>query len=442
MTEKRRALLPILLILVLVMTGCGLSEMVSDLDEEIATAAARQLTPESAQETPGPLESEPAETRMPAGEDADARQPTVEPSVTPTPFLEPAAADGAVLALGGRLAEIYNQVGPSVVNIQTTAGGLQAVPESPGFGFGEPQPRGGLGSGFVWDQAGHIVTNNHVIEGAGEIVVIFNDGYVATGEVVGTDPASDLAVVRLGEPPEQLRPVQVAPSSEVQVGQLAIALGNPFGLQGTMTVGIVSALGRSLPVGGDDTFSSAYTIPDIIQTDAAINPGNSGGVLVDEQGRLIGVTAAIRSPVEANAGIGFAIPSDIVRRVVPALISEGRYEHPWLGISGTTLVPPLAEAMGLPGQQAGVLVATVVSGSPADEADLRGSNREANIDGLQVSVGGDVIVAVDGQEVRSFEQMVSYLARNTEVGQTINLTILRDGQQQELPLVLGARPAP
>jgi len=428
--------MPILLALVLVMSSCGLSDRVGDLDDEITTAVARQMTPEGPVETTTPFGAEPAGTPAPAPEDADEPQPTVEPSVTPTPFLEPAGTDGTSMALGGRLAEIYEQVNPSVVNIQTTAQGLQALPE----GFGQPQqPQGGLGSGFVWDQAGHIVTNNHVIAGASEIAVIFDDGYVAIGQVVGTDPASDLAVVRVDVPAEQLRPVQVASSSEVRVGQVAVALGNPFGLQGTMTVGIVSALGRSLPVEADETFSAAYTIPDVIQTDAAINPGNSGGVLVDEQGRLIGVTAAIRSPVEANAGIGFAIPSDIVRKVVPALITEGRYQHPWLGISGTSLVPPLAQAMDLPPERRGVLVATVTSGSPAEAAGLRGSNRQASIDGLEISVGGDVIVAVDGEEVQTFEEMVSYLARNTEVGQTITLTVLRDGQQQDLQLTLGAR---
>ena len=438
MPDRRRVLLPILLALVFVMTSCQLSEMVSNLDDEIATDVAREMTPEGPIETAAPLE-EPAGTPRPTAEDSDADivQPTVEPSVTPTPFLEPSGEDGAALALGGRLAQIYEQVNPSVVNIQTIVQGLQAFPE----GFGQPQqPQGGLGSGFVWDQQGHIVTNNHVIAGASDIAVIFNDGYVAPGEVVGTDPASDLAVIRIDVPAEQLRPVQVASSSEVHVGEVAIALGNPFGLQGTMTVGIVSALGRSLPVEGENTLSAVYTIPDIIQTDAAINPGNSGGVLVDEQGRLIGVTAAIRSPVEANAGIGFAIPSDIVRKVVPALIAEGRYQHPWLGISGTSLVPPLAQAMNLPAEQRGVLVATTTPGSPADEAGLRGSDRQASIDGLEVAVGGDVIVAIDGEQIRTFEEMVSYLARNTEVGQTVTLTVLRDGQQQDIPLTLGARP--
>lgn len=439
MSEKRRVLLSLLLTLVLVMTACGLSDVVSDLDDQITTAVASQMTAEGPAETAAPLGQVPARTPRPTAGDADVPpQPTAEPSVTPTPFLAPSTSggDGTALALGGRLAQIYEQVNPSVVNIQTTMQGLQALPE----GFGQQQPQGGLGSGFVWDQQGHIVTNNHVIAGASEIAVIFSDGYVAPGEVVGTDPASDLAVVWVDAPAEQMRPVQVASSGEVQVGEVAIALGNPFGLQGTMTVGIVSALGRSLPVGASDMTSAAYTIPDIIQTDAAINPGNSGGVLVDEQGRLIGVTAAIRSPVEANAGIGFAIPSDIVMKVVPALITQGRYQHPWLGISGTSLVPPLARAMDLPAEQRGVLVASVTSGSPADEAGLRGSNRQASIDGLQVSVGGDVIVAIDGEEVRTFEQMVSYLARNTSVGQTVSLTILRDGQRQDLPLTLGARP--
>jgi serine protease Do len=211
-------------------------------------------------------------------------------------------------------------------------------------------------------------------------------------------------------------------------------------LEGTMTVGFVSALGRSLPVGSETMAQASYTIPDIIQTDAPINPGNSGGVLVDDEGQVIGVTAAIESTSGANAGIGFAVPSAIVQQVVPALIEDGKYEHTWLGISGTSLNAELAQAMNLETNQHGVLVSEVTSGGPADKAGLHGSDREVTLDGQPVQVGGDVIVAINDQTVGEFDDLVSYLARSTSVGDTIRLTILRDGQEQKVEVTLDARP--
>jgi serine protease Do len=381
--------------------------------------------------------------------------PTATAMPTATPVAEVSLSSGDVLGvLEGRLENIYAQVNPSVVNIQVAKIEEVAnlpIPEIPGFPFSFPTPQGpqtqrGLGSGFVWDKDGHIVTNNHVVDGADEITVLFGEGTSAPAEIVGTDPDSDLAVVQIDVPADRLQPVQVADSTQVKVGELVVAIGNPFGLEGTMTVGFVSALGRSLPVASTDvdgarTHSGArYTIPDIIQTDAPINPGNSGGVLVDDQGRVIGVTAAIESPVQANAGIGFAIPSAIVQQVVPALIESGHYEHPWLGISGTSLTTALNEVAGLDADQRGVLVGTVTAGSPADKGGLRGSDRQAEIDGQQVSVGGDVIVAIDEQAVKDFDDLVTYLVRKTTVGQTITLTVLRDGKNESLQIVLAARP--
>ncbi|MCJ7529461.1 MAG: trypsin-like peptidase domain-containing protein, partial [Anaerolineales bacterium] len=306
----------------------------------------------------------------------------------------------------------------------------------------QPAPQyEGLGSGFVWDQNGHVVTNNHVTEGADRVTVTFSDGTTVDGKVIGADPDSDLAVVKVDMPSEQLHPVQLADSSQLKVGQLAIAIGNPFGLDGTMTVGIVSALERSLPVDLERSLGNPnYTISDIIQTDAPINPGNSGGVLVNTESQVIGVTNAIESSVGTNAGIGFAIPSNIVKKVVPSLIEKGSYEHPWLGISGITLNPDLAEASGLKKEQRGVLVVEVVKDSPADKAKLHGSDRSAELDGQSVQVGGDVIVAIDSQPVLEFDDIVAYLARSTGVGQTINLRILRDGKEQDVALTLAERP--
>jgi len=233
----------------------------------------------------------------------------------------------------------------------------------------------------------------------------------------------------------------MADSTRVLVGQLAIAIGNPFGLENTMTVGIVSALERSLPAESNSSDGTSYTIPDVIQTDAPINPGNSGGVLLNDQGEVIGVTSAIVSPVRASAGIGFAVPAAIVQKVVPVLIAKGSYEHPWLGISGTTLDANLAQAMGLEANQRGALVIEVVPGGPAEQAGLQGSDRQVTIDGQERQVGGDVIVALDGQPVKTFDDLVAYLFRSTEVGQKVTLTLLRDGREQQVEVTVAARPA-
>jgi serine protease Do len=372
---------------------------------------------------------------------------TAAPSPTLMPAVEQAPTSlGAVAALEGVLEQIYTGVNPSVVNIQvvqTTSASTSTLPQIPGFPSlpSQPQVQEGLGSGFVWDTQGHIVTNNHVVEGADKITVTFYDGSTVPAEVTGTDPDSDLAVIKVDVSSDRLQPVRVADSTQVKVGQLAIAIGNPFGLQGTMTMGIVSALGRTLPAQSSTAQGQYYSIPDIIQTDAPINPGNSGGVLVDDTGSVIGVTAALESAVQSSAGIGFVIPSQIVQKVVPALIETGHYDQPWIGISGTSLVPDLATAMGLAADQRGALVVDVVPGSPASKAGLLGSDRQVEIDGQTARVGGDVIVAVDGQPVQGIEDVIAYLADSTEVGQTIVLTVLRDGKDETVDLALAARPS-
>jgi len=369
--------------------------------------------------------------------------PTPTPEATTTPNLStssntPVSPSGDLaLGLQSRLEQVYEKVNPSVVHIRVTK------VEPTGALFGEEPLVHGSGSGFVWDEAGHIVTNNHVVEGATRVRVIFYDGTEVPGNVVGTDPDSDLAVIQVKVKRSLLHPVTLTDSTKVKVGQIAIAIGNPFGLQGTMTVGVVSALGRTLPAEHESALGGHYLIPDIIQTDAAINPGNSGGVLVDIEGRVMGVTSAIVSPIRASAGIGFAIPSIIVKKVVPQLIEKGYAEHPWIGIKGTTLQPVIAKAMGLDEQQRGALVVQVIPDSPADKAGLRGCDRRARVevDGeeVEVPIGGDIIVAVDKHPIRSFDDLVTYLARYTQVGQTITLTVLRDGKEVDVPLTLAAR---
>ena len=352
-------------------------------------------------------------------------------------------ADDVLSALQTRLGEIYDTVNPSVVNIQVVLGSgadLSNQPEIPGMPTNPSMPQRALASGFVWDKAGYIVTNNHVVDGATKVTVTFSDNTTAQADVVGTDPDSDLAVIKVDMPAEQLNPVQLADSTQVKTGQLAVAIGNPYGLEGTMTVGFVSALGRSLPVNSSDLMAPSYTIPDIIQTDAPINPGNSGGVLVDDAGQVMGVPTAIESESGANAGIGFAVPSAIVERVVPVLIRDGHYEHPWLGISATSLNSELAEAMDLGSDQRGVLVVEVTPDSPAAKAGLQGSDKQVELSSGQAQVGGDVLTAINGQPVKEFDDLVTYLARSTSVGDAVNLTLLRGGKEETVQVTLAARP--
>ena len=285
-----------------------------------------------------------------------------------------------------------------------------------------------------------------MVANASNIEVTFADGVSVPAELVGTDPDSDLAVIKVDPKGLDLQPITVADSTGAKVGQFVVAIGNPFGLEGTMTFGIVSALGRSIPANGgtEGMFNGgqSYTIPDIIQTDAPVNPGNSGGVLLDLEGQLIGVPTAIESSSGVSAGIGFAVPSAIVAQVVPELIKDGNFEHPYIGISGGTLNPDLAEAMNLPVTQRGALVATVSEGGPAAKAGLKGSEDTATINGRDVQVGGDIIIGIDGQPVTRFDDLVTYLARNGSVGKTVELRILRDGKEQKVNLTLGQRPSP
>lgn len=342
------------------------------------------------------------------------------------------ASNSALSAFEGTLEQIYQQVNPSVVSIDVIIGGQSSG--SRGNPFGSQGGGEALGSGFVWDTQGHIVTNNHVVSGANQVTVTFADGNSAPAKVVGTDPNADLAVIQVSGTASELHPVTLADSSQVKVGQVAIAIGNPFGLSNTMTEGIISALSRSIPAsdtnsqspfGSGASTGGSYTIPDIIQTDAAINPGNSGGVLLNDQGQVIGVTAAIQSATNSNAGIGFVIPSNIVKKVVPSLISTGSYAHPYMGISGADVDATVIQQANLPTGTRGVFVADVVAGGPSSKA------------GIQAN---DVITAVDGHALTRFDELTSYLFNNTQVGQTVSLTILRQGAEKTVRLTLGAIP--
>lgn len=296
------------------------------------------------------------------------------------------------------------------------------------------------GSGFVIDTQGRIVTNAHVVEQASGVQVTFSDGVVADAQILGQDQYSDLAVIQVDVPPEHLVPLELGDSSLLQVGQRVVAIGNPFGLEGTMTLGIISALGRTLPTRILESGGS-FSNPEIIQTDAPINPGNSGGPLLDIRGRVIGVNTAIRSTTGVNSGVGFAVPSNTVRRIAPSLIESGAYEYPYLGITSDNRlsVAELAGPLGLPVTR-GVLISEVMPETAAARAGLRGGNQEVDVMGMKIQAGGDVITAIDGYELYDFDDLIAYLVRETEVGQRVVLTILRDGKEQEIPVTLGTRP--
>ena len=361
--------------------------------------------------------------------------PAVEPAV-----LEQLTDSQIVAAQEQVINGIYESLLPSVVHIQV----VQRVAQEGGFQFGFPSGqdqdppelfRSGEGSGFVWDNHGHIVTNHHVVDGADRVTITFADGTTADAELLGSDPDSDIAVLRINEGTDGHGAVDLADSDALKVGQTVMALGNPFGQQFTLTSGIISALGRTIQSG-----NSAFSVPEVIQTDAAINPGNSGGPLVDRHGQVIGINTQIISRGGSNAGVGFAIPVNTVKLVVPELISKGRYEYAYLGINGSPLTETLAEAMNLPSSTRGALIAAVVNGGPADAAGLRGSSQTVEVDGGSLPIGGDVIVAVDGTEIRDMADLIAYMVDNTRPADKVEFTVIRDGKQVRIEVTLGARP--
>jgi S1-C subfamily serine protease len=294
-----------------------------------------------------------------------------------------------------------------------------------------------LGSGFVYDTNGHIITNYHVVNGGGRLDVTFLDGTVYRASLIGSDPFTDLAVLYVeGVPAEKLVPLPLADSGAIRVGEQVAAIGNPFGLSGSMSAGIVSGLGRLIP----SQEAGSFSIPDVIQTDAPINPGNSGGPLLNMRGHVIGINSAIFSTTGQFAGVGFAIPSNTLTKVVPVLITTGSFTHPWLGVSGTDMTPGIADALGLD-EPRGFLVVDVVAGSPAEQAGIRGGNEPTTVDGRPIDLGGDVIVSIDGKQVRKIDDILVYLQREKHVGDELNLTVLRDGQLQDITATLAARPS-
>ncbi len=316
-------------------------------------------------------------------------------------------------------ADLYQNVTQSVVNVSVTDGATMQ----------------GTGTGFVVDTAGNIVTNNHVVGNASYIEVTFVDGTIVEATLVGTDPEADLAVIHVDPSAVSLQPVTFADSSNVFVGQQVFAIGSPFNQAFTLTSGIVSALDRSLQN------SNSFSIPELIQTDAAINPGNSGGPLLDHDGHVLGVNTAILSGSDSASGVGFAIPSNTVRRIVPYLIKDGKFEHSWLGIAGGTLMPAERKAMGLDTNTQGVIVSDVTSNSPASKAGLEAASSTVNTPFGTLPTNGDVITAINGTPVTQMSDLISYLDDQTRPGDTVTLSILRNGSPMQVQATLAPRPS-
>ncbi len=390
--------LALIVVAVLFSLGCG----VSSLLEEPGTTAPASSAP-----------SAPAVNQQPT---LAPNLPVVLPTAVPITGLDPEET---------LLVNLYERVSPSVVFIAVLLnGGTQAT-------TGEAS-----GSGFVLDQEGHIVTNDHVIAGASKVHIKFSGDVSVEGKVIGRDPDTDLAIVQVNVPKDVLHPVPLGNSDALRVGQRVVAIGNPFGFERALSVGYVSAVGRVVQLS-----ESQYSLPELIQTDAAINPGNSGGPLLNTKGEVVGVTNLIFSRSGVNSGVGFAVPVETVKRVAPELIKNGRFAHPYLGISTDreAINADMAQQLSLPVQH-GVIIQQVTAGSPADKAGLRGGNQRATYNGRAIQVGGDILVGIDNRDVHSFDDVITYLAKFTKVGQNVVLSIIRGSTPQKVTLTLGERP--
>ncbi len=318
------------------------------------------------------------------------------------------------------LIEIFEKSEPGVVRIN-----VQRAEQSNGTS--------GVGSGFVFDKQGHIITNSHVVKNVKKVVVTFLDGRSYNAEIVGFDEYTDIGVIKVNADLSLLQPLRLGDSANLKVGEPIAAIGNPFGLSGSMTSGIVSQLGRLLPSG------AGYSIPDVIQTDAAINPGNSGGPLLNMRGEIVGINTAIQSTTGEFTGVGFAVPSQTLAKIVPKLIEDGKYQHPWIGIAGRDIDPDLAKVLNL-NDAVGFLVITVVDNSPAAKAGIHGSNETVEVDGIKYQIGGDIILSVDGNQVRKIDDILIHLQRAKSVGDEMVLEVLRDGRTTNITITLDERP--
>jgi S1-C subfamily serine protease len=338
---------------------------------------------------------------------------------------------------GMSLPEIFKKTENSVVQITSARPGSEQIVVLNGREI--PQNNIALGSGFIYDQEGRIITNHHVVSEVSEVDVKFVDGDTYTAEVIGKDPYSDIGVLQITDRAffdKKVAPLRIANSSEIEVGEQIIAIGNPFGLSGTLTTGVVSQIGRLLP--NDIT---GYSIANTIQTDAAINPGNSGGPLLNMEGEVVGMNTAIFSNTGVYSGVGFAVPSTMLLKEIPVLIEKGSYVHPWLGFTASDVSPDIAESLNLPRNFKGAAVVSVVENSPADKAGIRGQVVTENFIRNEEVRTGDIVTKIDNQLVKSMDDVISYLDESKKVGDKVNLTINREGKSMEVPVTLEERPS-
>lgn len=412
---RKRLLVPLLALLTVAL-ACT-----SGSGEERVVGVVNNAAPEE-------TDAAPAETRFPADAPSTAVDESVIVSLDPNEII---AAQDQVLS------DLFERVLPSTVQIritQSVSGQRSDTPFDlvPG---GEPFFQSGDGSGFVWDTDGHIVTNHHVVANADNVRVIFPDTTEADARVLGSDPDSDLAVLLVDLPPDFLQPVDLGDSDQLKVGQSAIAIGTPFGREFTMTLGVISALGRRI-----DSPRQNYSIPDAIQTDASVNPGNSGGPLLDRKGQVVGINSQIISRTGVNTGIGFAIPINEAKRVIPALIEDGAYERAWLGVTVDTVDGEFADVLDLPPSTRGAIIASLIPDGPAENAGLRGGDTDLTRQGRSYRIGGDIVTALDGTPVRSIDDLIGYLSARTRPGEVVIADIIRDGEQLQVEVELGVRP--
>lgn len=400
--------------------AAGAAAATATVTAKTAAAAATATPTPSA---PAATEAQaPSVTQQPTG--ALAQQSDANGPLTP---------DQVVAAYDTALTAIYERSVPSIVGLRVINIGSRDD-NAPGMLPGD-FPSRSAGSGFLWDDQGHIVTNRHVVAGADRIIVVMSDGTQTGAALIGDDADSDLAVIKIDDP--DLRPAAIAlgDSDSIAPGQLALAIGDPFSRGFSMTSGIISAVGRTINPG-----ESNFSVPRVIQHDAATNPGNSGGPLLNRAGQVIGINTQIISQTGVFSGVGLAIPINLAKLVVPALIADGRYEYPYIGIRGTSVTPDIARAMDLPPATRGALVLAVGLDSAAERAGLQASDRTIVVDGLELPAGGDIIIAIDDTPIPNMDALLAYVVERTRPGDTVRFTVLRDGAETAVSITMGARP--
>lgn len=443
--KNKRYLVGVALLLIVAMAAACRSAPAANVDGVITPVEDTPVIGKFAETGSQSVNTSWQQPRPPQQTQTQAIPPTAE--MAPPQSAAITEAQGIVEAFETVIGSVHAQVLPSVANI-VVVDRLETGSNLPPW-LAPPSPnerqrpeddfffRNGQGSGFVWDSEGHIITNEHVVADAHSIKVVFSDGREADAEVIGKDADSDIAVLKVDIDADLLNPVTLGDSSAVKVGQIAIAIGNPFGHEFTTTTGIVSAIGRTIRGG------TLYSVPNVIQTDAPINPGNSGGPLLDRQGRVIGINAQIATRTGSNSGVGFAIPINTAKQVVPALIDGGSFKYSWLGIRGTTLKPIVAELMGIDAATSGAQVIAVAQDGPAEKAGIVGSDKSDRTDDGVIPYGGDVIVAIDGTAINSMDSLIIYLLENTQPRDVVTMSVVRDGGEMvNLEVTLGERPEP